>query len=288
VSGYVVEAVANYHCVVGENPLWNPDDGCIYWVDIETGRLFRAEHASARHECFYQGPVIGGFTRQVDGTLLLFEADRIASLDARGARRVLVEGIDRDMRRFNDVIADPEGRVFAGSIGSTTSNGGLYRVDRDGRVSCLLKETGIANGMAFTRDATGFYWTCSTTRRIFRFDYRREDGALSNRRLFHTASGPYEPYDPDGLTLDDEDRVYSARWGASCVLRLDEQGAVSERIPLPVERVSSVAFGGPDLDVLYVTTAAGAPDTTDDDGTLYRITGMGTRGRPEYRSRVLL
>jgi D-xylono/L-arabinono-1,4-lactonase len=289
VTARVVEAVANYHCVVGENPLWNPDDESIYWVDIETGRLFRAEHASGRHECFYQGPVLGGFTRQADGTLLLFEADRIATLDARGARRVLLEGIDPDMRRFNDVIADPEGRVFAGTIGSTDTNGGLYRVDLDGSVTCLLKETGIANGMAFTRDGTGFYWTNSTARRIDRFDYRREDGALTNRRLFHAASGPYEPYDPDGLTLDDEDRVYSARWGASSVLRLDAAGNVSERLPLPVERVSSVAFGGPELDVLYVTTAAaGAPDLTGEDGSLYRITGLGARGRPEHRSRICL
>jgi sugar lactone lactonase YvrE len=220
---------------------------------------------------------------------LLFEADRIATLDARGERRVLVDGIDPDMRRFNDVIADPEGRVFAGTIGSTETNGGLYRVDVDGRITCLLKETGIANGMAFTRDTKGFYWTCSTTRRIFRFDYRREDGALTNRRLFHAASGAYEPYDPDGLTLDDQDRVYSARWGAACVLRLDDEGAVAESIALPVPRVSSVAFGGPDLDALYVTTAAaGAPDLEGDDGTLYRITGLGARGRVEFRSRVLL
>ena len=285
----LVEAVANYHCVVGENPLWNPDDQSIYWVDIETGRLFRAEHATGRHECFYEGPVIGGFTRQVDGSLLLFEADRIATLDARGVRRVLVESVDPDMRRFNDVIADPEGRVFAGTIGSTDTNGGLYRVDIDGRVTCLLKETGIANGMAFTGDGRGFYWTCSTTKRIFRFDYRREDGALTNRRLFHTASGPYAGYDPDGLTLDVEDRVYSARWGASSVLRLDAHGEVTDRIDLPVTRVSSIAFGGPNLDVLYVTTAAaGAPDLTGVDGTLYRVTGLGTRGRPEFRSRILL
>ena len=285
-SGPVVEAVANYHCVVGENPLWNPDDASIYWVDIETGRLFRAEHASGRHECFYEGPVIGGFTRQADGSLLLFEADRIATLDAQGTRRVLVDGVDADMRRFNDVIADPEGRVFAGTIGSTDTNGGLYRVDTDGRVTCLLKETGIANGMAFTGDGQGFYWTSSTTKRIFRFDYRREDGALTHRRLFHEAS---DSYDPDGLTLDVEDRVYSARWGAACVLRLDQHGAVTERIEFPVTRVSSVTFGGPELDTLYVTTAAaGAQDLTGADGTLYRVTGLATRGRPEFRSRILL
>jgi len=280
-----VEPVANYHCVVGEGPFWNPDDGRIYWVDIETGRLFRADHRTGEHECFYEGPVLGGFTLQADGSLLLFEADRIATLDTAGTRRVLVEGIDADMLRFNDVIADPEGRVFAGTIGKTDQTGGLYRVERDGRVQALFKETGIANGMAFTGNGAGFYWTCSTTRRIFRFDYERATGELSNRRLFHAATEPDDT--PDGLTLDDEDRVYSARWGGSAVLRLAADGSVAERIALPVSRVSSAAFGGPLLDTLYVTTAGGTPGDTGDDGTLYRV-DVGARGRLEHRSRVLL
>jgi D-xylonolactonase len=279
------EAVANYHCVVGENPLFNLDDGRIYWLDIETGRIFRADHRTLEHECFYQGPVTGGFTLQADGSLLLFEADRIARLDRNGARRVVVEGIDSDMRRFNDVIADPEGRVFAGTIGRSDTSGGLYRLERDGRVRALFKQTGIANGMGFTRDARHFYWTCSTTRQIFRFDYERESGTLGNRVLFHRASEPNDT--PDGLTLDAEDRVWSARWGGACVLRLDWNGEVAERLPLPVERVSAVAFGGPAFDTLYVTTAAGAPGGTGDDGTLYRLR-TDARGRAEHRSRVLL
>jgi D-xylonolactonase len=281
----LVEAVANYHCVTGENPLWNPDDGRIYWLDIETGRIFRAEHRTLEHECFYEGPVVGGFTLQADGSLLLFEADRIVSLGRDGRRRVLVEGIDPDMKRFNDVIADPEGRVFAGTIGRTYRSGGVYRIEPDGRVRCVLKETCIANGMAFTADARHFYWTDSTNGRIFRFDYDRGTGELSNRVLFHQAT---DGLDPDGLTLDTEDRVWSARWGGFAVLRLGPNGEVAERLELPVERVSSVAFGGPELDTLYVTTAVGAPGGTGDDGTLYRVRNTGARGRLEYRSRVRL
>lgn len=282
----VVEAIANYHCITGENPLWNPEDGCVYWLDIERGRLFRADHRTLEHECFYEGPIVGGFTLQADGSLLLFEADRIVSLGKGGRRSLLVENVDPDMARFNDVIADPEGRVFAGTIGRTDETGGLYRIERDGRVTCVLKETGIANGMAFTGDARHFYWTDSTRGRIYRFDYERETGRLANRVLFHQATEPNDT--PDGLTLDAEDRVFSARWGGFAVLRLGADGEVAERLPLPVERVSSVAFGGPDLDVLYVTTAAGTADGTGDDGTLYRLKGIFARGRLEHRSRVRL
>jgi D-xylonolactonase len=281
-----VEAVANYHCQTGENPLWHAAESRIYWEDIDSGRLFRADHATLEHECFYQGPVLGGFTLQADGTLLLFEADRIAKLDPQsGSREVLSEGLDSDMQRFNDVIADPEGRVFAGTIGRTDESGGLYRVGLDGSVYCLWKGTGIANGMGFSRDLSRFYWTCSTTRRIFVCDYDRASGSLGNRRLFYAA--PEAEGTPDGATVDVEDHVWTARWGGHAVLRMTPDAQIVETLRLPVPNVTSVAFGGPELDTLYVTTGGGSPGAATDDGTLYRVR-VTARGAPEHHSRIRL
>jgi D-xylono/L-arabinono-1,4-lactonase len=276
-------AVANYHCEVGENPLWDERTQRIHWLDIDTGRLFRADHATLEHECFYRGDKVGGFTFQDDGSLLLFEADRIALLEPSGKRRVLLEGIDSDMTRFNDVIADPEGRVYAGTIGRNDQSGGLYRVERDLTVTCLWKDTGCANGMGFSVDLSRFYWTCSTTRRIFVSDYDRATGALSNRRVFYVA--PESEGTPDGLTLDVRDRIYTARWGGSSVLEMTEAAAIVRRLELPVPRVSSAAFGGPELDTLYVTTAGGREGANTADGTLYRMK-LETRGRVEFRSTI--
>jgi sugar lactone lactonase YvrE len=278
-----ISPVANHHCEVGENPLWDERTGRIHWLDIDTGRLFRADHATLEHECFYRGDKVGGFTFQEDGTLVLFESDRIALYESNGRRRVLVEGIDSDMTRFNDVIADPEGRVFAGTIGRTATSGGLYRVDRDLSVTCLWKETGCANGMGFTSDRSKFYWTCSTTRRIFVSDYDRETGDLRNRRVFYTA--PESEGTPDGLTLDRNDHIYTARWGGSSVLEMTDSGSVVRRLEFPVTRISSCAFGGPDLDHLYVTTAGGREGADTADGTLYRVK-LETKGRVEFRSRI--
>ncbi len=280
-----IQSVANYHCGTGENPLYDSRDGRVYWEDIPTGRLFRADHATLEHECFYQGEVVGGFTFQADGSLLLFETDRIATLDAHGKRRVLREGIDSDMARFNDVIADPEGRVFAGTIGRTNESGGLYRVDVDGSVRCLFKGSGCANGMAFTPDLARFYWTCSTRRKIFVYDYDRQRGELRGERVFYAAP-PLEGI-PDGLTVDAAGDVWTARWDGSAVLRLSPKGELLETIRFPVSKVSSAAFGGPELDTLYVTTAGGHPGSEAADGTLYRLR-VGVRGQPEFHSRVLL
>ena len=282
-----IEPVANYRCQVGENPLWDQREGRLYWADIESGRLFRVEHASGEHECFHRGPEkIGGFTFQEDGSLLLLEVDRIAVLGKNGNRRVIAEQIDSDMVRFNDAIADPEGRVFAGTIGKTDESGGLYRIELDGSVQTVWKGTGCANGMGFTPDLRQFYWTCSTTYQIYIADYQRETGALGNRRVFHRAA--CEQGIPDGLTVDVQGQVWSARWDGSAMLCLNAQGEPIERVQLPVRRVSSAAFGGPQLDTLYVTTAGGTWEgSVPEDGTLYRFKAP-VPGTVEFRSRVRL
>jgi len=284
---FSVEPVANYHCQVGENPLWDDREGRLYWADVEDARLFRVEHASGEHECFHRGPdKLGGFTFQEDGSLLLLEADRIAVLGKDGKRRVIAEQIDRDMARFNDAIADPEGRVFAGSIGKTDQSGGLYRIDLDGSVKTVWKGTGCANGMGFSPDLRQFYWTCSTTYRIYVADYQRETGALGERRLFHCA--PREDGIPDGMTVDRLGQIWSARWDGSALCCLNPAGDVIERARLPVRRVSSAAFGGPQLDTLYVTTAGATWEgSVPEDGTLYRFR-VPVPGTVEFRSRVRL
>ena len=283
---FELEPVANYHCKVGENPLWDEREQRLYWEDIESNRLFRVDHATLEHECFFRGDsMIGGFTFQEDGSLLLFEVDRISVLTKQGRHRVLASGIDRDMTRFNDVIADPEGRVFAGTIGKTEQNGGLYRVDLDGTVTPLWKGTGCANGMSFSPDFTHFYWTCSTTRTIYVADYDRATGALVNRRPFYEAA-PGEGT-PDGLTIDIAGELWSARWGGSTLLKLSAAGQLLDQVRFPVTRVSSAAFGGPSLDTLYVTTAGGNVDDAALDGMLYRLR-VPVPGRAELRSRIRL
>jgi D-xylonolactonase len=281
-----IETVANYHCVTGENPLWHARERRIYWEDIETGRLMRADPASGAHECFYAGDKIGGFTFQADGSLLLFGANRIDRLTESGERTLLRDDIDPHMSRFNDVIADPAGRVFAGTICDDDENGGLFRVDPDGTVTLLWRGTGCANGMAFTPDHRGFYWTCSTTYRIFFADYDAATGALSNRRVWYEA--PRAEGIPDGMTVDARGQIFTARWDGQAIYRMSSQGQLLERIELPVPKVSSVCFGGPELDVAFVTTAGGTGKAEGGaEGTLYRIAGL-SQGRPEHLSQILL
>jgi len=277
------EPIANYHCHTGENPLWDDERQLVYWTDIPNGRLFRYDARTGKHEQIYAGEPVGGFTLQTDGSLLLFQVNRFSLLKPDGSTQILVDGIDEDMARFNDVIADPKGRVYAGTIGKSKQSGGLYLVAADGAVRNLFKGTGCSNGMGFSPHRKHFYWTCTTTRTIFRFDYHPATGELTDRHEL-IRIGKDEGV-PDGLTVDAEGNLWSARWDGFGIYRYTPSGERIGKIEFPVAKVSSVIFGGPDLDELYVTTAGGSDDADTADGTLYRVK-VAARGLREFRSNV--
>ena len=120
-----LELVANFACHTGENPYWHPDEQCVYWLDIPQGRLFRYNPADGSSEiCLQSEEAIGGFTVQVDGSLLLFGArGEIVGWQGERLATVVQEMEDERDSRFNDVIADPEGRVFCGTMSSPAHKG---------------------------------------------------------------------------------------------------------------------------------------------------------------------
>ncbi|MCD6520489.1 MAG: SMP-30/gluconolactonase/LRE family protein [Anaerolineae bacterium] len=282
------ELIADYQCVTGEGPIWHPDEGRVYWLDIPMGKMFRYDPTTGKHEQCYQGESVGGLTVQADGTLLLFMN--------RGAIKVWRDGFlgtilpeipeERDSR-FNDVIADPRGRVFCGTMATKERLGRLYRLNLDGTIEVVLEGVKVSNGMGFTPDRKQMYYTDSGRREIYIFDYDEETGNLTNRRLF--VRTPEGEGVPDGLTVDAEGYVWSARWDGGCLVRYAPDGTEDMRIQFPAKKVSSVIFGGEDYTDIYVTTAGGNNKEANGPGAgaLFRI-NLGIRGVPEFRSRVKL
>ncbi len=279
----MISTLINLHCELGENPLWHAETGCLLWTDITAGKLHRLHVDTQAHEVIYHGPAAGGFTLQENGDLLLFRLNDIALRRADGGVSVLREFQDEGAVRFNDVIADPEGRVFAGTIGQNATSGGLYRLDRDGTLTLLFRGTGVSNGMGFSPDRRRFYWTCSTRRRIYEFDYEQSTGALTGERLLYQAM-PDEGI-PDGLTVDHRGHLWSARWDGFGVVHHAPDGTVLERHEFPVAKVSSLCFGGARLDQFFVTTAGGVPGSETADGCIYQW-AAGVSGPAEFRSRI--
>lgn len=305
-----LELIADYRCHTGENPAWHPDEKRVYWLDVHSGRMFRYDPATGKHEQFYQGEVVGGFTIQSDGALLLFMARGAIKIWRDGNLTTVLDEIpDERETRFNDVIADPVGRVFCGTMPTPDRPGRLYRLDPDGTLTRLLDEIAEPNGMGFARpavepeprtlvprqtrvpgrggdrDLRQMYYTDTLKREIYLSDYDQSSGALSNQRVFIRT--PEDGSWPDGLTVDAEGYIWSARWDGSCLVRYKPDGTEERRIEFPVKKVSSLTFGGPDYTDIYVTTAGGNIKAEDGEaaGALFRLR-LGIKGVPEFRSRI--
>jgi D-xylonolactonase len=267
---------------LAENPLWHEETNSIFWTDIFAGKIFQLNLATREHKIIYDGEPVGGFTFQQNGELLLFRVDDIALLSLDGKARPLRKYSDDGKARFNDVIAAPDGGVFAGTIGKTKESGGLYRVDVDGKITKLFSGTACSNGMGFSPDEKTFYWTCTTTRRIFQFDYDAGPGTISNQRIFYSTT-PDEGL-PDGLAVDAEGCIWSARWGGAAIVRHDKNGEALERISFPEKNITSICFAGKALDQMFVT-AARANENSPPVTALFEFAGK-ISGRQEFRSKI--
>lgn len=282
------ERVADTRCRAGAGPLWHADEQRLYWVDSPEGRLYRYDPATGEHREVFHGEPTGGFTVQADGSLLLFMAHGAVAVWREGEplRRVIDEIAVERGSRFNDVIADPAGRVFCGTMPSpATGKGRLYRLDRGGALTELLDDVGVSNGMGFSPDRRHLYRIDASTQRIYRFDYDERTGELANRQVF--ADTADEEGSPHGMAVDAEGGVWCALWGGGCLVRYTAQGRRDRRLPVPARKVAGAGFGGPGRDQLYATTAGGPDRAAEGDGAgaLFRLRA-GVAGGPEHRSRI--
>src|SRR5258708_9636295 len=165
------ELIADYACDTGENPLWHAIEEKLYWCDIPRGRIFRFDPAMGIHEQCYSGRPVGGFTMQCDGALLLFMNRGTIATWREGNLTEVVESIPEELdSRFNDVIADRQGRVYCGTMSTEQRKGRLYRLDLDGSLRLLLEGIGCSNGMAFSADFKSFYHTASFSPQLYPSD----------------------------------------------------------------------------------------------------------------------
>lgn len=293
-----VALIAHAHCVCGEGPVWHDTQRVLYWQDIPTGRLFRYDPGRRTHETVYRGHVIGATTIQRDDSVLLLGGGCGVWVWRDGGLTTVIEGIDGETR-FNDAIADAHGRVFSGSMprdapdgqgafrgGRFSQLGSLYRIDPDGSYRVIDEGFGCANGMGFTPDGKGLYFTDSNPGVIYRYDYSVDTGELSNRQVFWEDHGQT----PDGMAMDADGNLWSARWGGSCVVKHDGRtGEEVAKFALPTKNITSIFFGGARRDVAYMTSAGGDPEQPregDAAGATFSVHIPGVRGVSEYRSAI--
>ena len=201
-----LHVASNPHCRIGENPLWHPTHRKLYWCDIPFGRLYAFDPETRTtellHDGTHDGTLLGGFTIQHDGALLLFmDHGRIDRWTPASSQTLVPPHPSHAGMRFNDVIADPVGRVFCGTMSLSepldASPGNLYRLDHDATLTPILTNVLCSNGLAFTRNARHLFHTDSLRRTITRFDYDLATGTLSRPvRTSRTASPTASPSTP--------------------------------------------------------------------------------------------
>ncbi|HHX26924.1 MAG TPA: SMP-30/gluconolactonase/LRE family protein [Firmicutes bacterium] len=283
-----LEAVVDVKCKIGEGPLWHPQEKRLYWVDIPDGILFRYDPLTSRHEEIHRGELIGGYTIQEDGSFLFFMDKGLIRIYRNGNQATLINEVpELRSTRFNDVIADPVGRVFCGTMPDADGQAYLYRLDTDGTLDMVLDGIGLSNGMGFTPDKKQMYHVDSKKHLISIFDYNETDGSLSNRKVFLKLDE--NEIEPDGLTVDAEGHVWVAFWNAGCIRRFAPDGRQVLEVSVPAKKTTSMTFGGNDYNELYITSAGGddRPEDGTQAGALFRIRA-GIRGLPEHLSRVCI
>ena len=278
-----------------ENPLWHPHHQYLYWTDIPCGEMFRYFPHTDTYERIYQGEPVGGFTIQSDGSLLLFKTKGTVEIWNEGETTTIIDSIPEAINtRFNDAIADPEGRVYSGIIATENTQGKLYRINLDGSYDVVAEGFLLPNGMGFDRDYTHLYFTDSERGTIYRFDYDRATGDLSNQQTLIEI--PKSEGVPDGLTVDNEDYIWSARWDGGHLYRYSRDGEEVMRIELPTAKVSCVTFGGENYDRMFISTAKDGNkcvslkekwSSDNPAGDIFHLQ-TGIKGRSELLSRICL
>lgn len=277
----LVEQVTDPICYHAEGPCWSEQWGGLRWVDMLAGDVLtlRADGSVERNHVATVAAVVrprahGGAVMGVERGFALEDAD--------GSLKVLPDLWSDDSLRMNEGGCDPDGRFYCGSMAydQRTGAGRLYRLDPDGTVHVILDNVTISNGLDWSPDGSRAFYADTPTMRIDVFDYDRTIG-LTARRPFVDMSG--EGAQPDGLTVDREGGIWVAIANRSVVRRYSPDGKLDEAIQLPVRKVTACAFGGNDLDQLYITTSKEDVDTTLDPlaGSLLRVEigsiGMSTR-----------
>lgn len=255
----LADLVVDAECVLGEGPLWDDREHVLRWVDISAGRVHRLD-LSGEHSTYAVQQPVSALALRDDGRIVLAMRDGFGLLDETTGCVSLLAAVERDdpTTRMNDGKCDSRGRFWAGTMALdfAAGRGTIYCLDTDAShtVHPALGGVTLSNGLAWSADDRILYFIDSATQRIDAIDFDLDSGRLGRRRPFISIDSALGM--PDGMAMDSEGCFWVGLWGGSVVRRFRPDGVSDRVVRVPVSQVTSCAFGGSELDVLYITTAA--------------------------------
>jgi len=262
----------------GEGAFWDEAVGALRMVDMLEGDVLTvtAEGSVSRTRV---GTVAAVVRARAGGGYLVATEHGFAVTDVDLRVETQVSALDDAALRFNEGGCDPQGRFYCGTMAYdlTPSAGTLYRLDPDLSVHVVLDEVTIPNGLQWSADGSTVTHADTAAGRIWQYDFDPARGAFSGKREFIAFDESMGA--PDGTARDEDGGLWVAMWGGGAVRRFDAQGRLVEVIDLPVSNPTSCAFGGPDRDILYITTSQQEVDVAREPlaGAVF-VASAGTRG----------
>jgi L-arabinonolactonase len=252
-----IEIIANDRALVAESPTWSASEHALYWLDGRKDTIYRIDVNSGARSSWTTPAKVNALGLRAAGGLIVALKSGIATLDiATGAFDHLVTPAPyTDAMRMNDGKVDCAGRFWFGTMhdDAADASGYIYRLDPNGTLTTIDAGYTIPNGFAWSPDERTMYLADSQLRTIYAYDFDATSGEARNRRPFaQTAEGTM----PDGATIDADGYLWSANVGGWGIARFAPDGALDRRLEVPVQRPTSVIFGGDDLRTLYITTAS--------------------------------
>jgi sugar lactone lactonase YvrE len=273
----------------GEGPLWDVAEQALYFIDNTGQKIHRLDPASGTTRTWAVPSVITALALRESGGAVVTLRTGIHAFDFETGQLAAIAPLaDPPPYVFNDGKVDRRGRFI---LGASTANfhapkpdGGLFSLGADGRPRRLDSGVHFSNGPCFSPDDKTLYFADSWLKRIYAYDYDIETGETANRRVFANTEDLGGL--PDGATVDADGLVWAAIYGGGKIAAFRPDGKLERVVATPVRLTSSVGFGGPGLDRLYVTTIMhgvhGDP-VEQGAGDLYVIDGLGARGTAEPR-----
>jgi sugar lactone lactonase YvrE len=270
------EKVSELKAQLGEGSIWDYQRQVLYWIDIEKGILYEYNPQLNTTISHVAGKKIGTIVPESENSVILALQDGIYRmyLSSDSLEFITKPGSLKENQRFNDGKCDPHGRFWVGSMGPEKSCF-LYCLNNDGEISEKLDGITTSNGIIWSPDSSKMYYTDTNTLKINQFDFDVNTGNLTNEKVIIEVPGNQGA--PDGMTIDSEGMLWVAFWGGHGVYCYNPKtGLILQKIEIPAKNITSCAFGGKDLDILFITTASIGMSNDDnlslpDAGKLFRV-----------------
>ncbi len=267
---------------VGEGPFWVPGDNLVHWVDIPPGKILTTDYTTGHTETFGYKEMIGAAVPRLGGGMLAAVESGFVGFDKNWGITHTLDLLGENYR-MNDAKTDAAGRFWAGSntIDFIPGEGSLWRLDENWDATVVHTGLTLPNGIGWSPDNTAMYVVDSMQKILLKFPFDPTSSTIAgDPTLF---AGP-EAFDglPDGLAMDTRGHIWIAEFGSAQLTEFSPDGTIVSRIAMPTQQPTSCAFVGPELDKLWVTSAAiGLDPATDPDaGSIFEIAGMPARGIP--------